>query len=225
MNYLLDLFCNDNLVVGIHRTGGMVSGKQIEQNGLYLTGHLSSGVSPSYDSDIISTLSKNVSFYDNNPGMGILQTCLSGSYKNYGKQEYIDIILVSLPKELLANPENDIIIGELPQKNLNPKYIFGHAVVNSKKNSIEDIVSNPELSELVHEKLGEKSNEQQPNDKTEDIKSENEFLMNNFKACNAISELPENRSIKNRIIDYFASLTKRGEQDKSIQKNTKPKEK
>jgi len=29
--------------VGIHRTGGYVSGEKIEQEGLYLTGHISSG--------------------------------------------------------------------------------------------------------------------------------------------------------------------------------------
>ncbi len=107
MNYLIDLSLDENLKVGIHRTGGNCSGKTILKDGLILTGHASSGVfKKSYD---VSDIENNISFYDENPGLLISQIALGGSYKNYTQRD-ADIMLVAIPKVILNNKENNIIL-------------------------------------------------------------------------------------------------------------------
>lgn len=145
MGQLLDIFLDPNLVVGIHRTGGAVEGKQIQNEGLYLTGHLSSGaVSSIAGEDIRTSLDRNVSFCDNSPGMAVAEVCTGGHYKNYVHKENVDIILVGIPKdEIERNPDtSNYVYDSGVQPVLNPKYILGYATVNTKNNSIASIQSN-----------------------------------------------------------------------------------
>ena len=140
MNYLIDLSLDENLKVGIHRTGGNCSGKTILKDGLILTGHASSGVfKKSYD---VSDIENNISFYDENPGLLISQIALGGSYKNYTQRD-ADIMLVAIPKVILNNKENNIILEKKPQNVLNPEYIKGYVTVDAKNNEMKSITDNP----------------------------------------------------------------------------------
>lgn len=144
ISYLLDVFTDPTMEVGIHRTGGSVSGEQVCNQGLNLTGDLSSGVRNDLsDRDIMSTLEKNVSFYQKNPGMSVAQIAVGGNYKNYGQFENVDIILVGVPKDKITEtPDVSNYIhydGEQPV--LNTEYILGYVSVNTRKNIINEVYS------------------------------------------------------------------------------------
>lgn len=144
MGYLLDMFSDPNLMVGIHRTGGTVSGEKIKNDGLYLTGHLSSGVASKIEGeDIRRTLERNVSFDDKHPGMSVAQVCVGGNYKNYWSMENVDIVLVGIPRnEIEKNSDtSNYVYNNGIQAVLNPKYILGYATVNSKNNTIVGVQS------------------------------------------------------------------------------------
>ncbi|MBQ9659301.1 MAG: hypothetical protein IJV31_11180 [Clostridia bacterium] len=123
MNCLFDIFTNENLKAGIHRTGGHVSGQQVLTEGLNLTGDSSSGVSAI--GLRISDIEKNVSFYEKNPGTAITQIAEGGNYKNYGNNKKVDIIIVTIPKECTKEEEEKIIL-KFPsgQNKINPEYIW-----------------------------------------------------------------------------------------------------
>lgn len=145
MGQLLDMFTDPNLMVGIHRTGGAVEGEKIQNEGLYLTGHLSSGAVSSIEGeDIRKSLDRNVSFDDRHPGMAVAQVCSGGNYKNYWNKENVDIILVGIPKDEIERNSNtsNYVYDSGIQPVLNPKYILGYATVNSKNNTIASIQSN-----------------------------------------------------------------------------------
>lgn len=139
---LLDVFSDPDLFVGIHRTGGAVSGEEIQNTGLYLSGDLSSGKENEIKGeDIKTSLEKNVSFYDNNPGLSVSQVCKGGHYKNLGLKENVDIILVGVPRVDIESetPAENFASYDGTQYVLDPKYILGFATVNTSTNTIADI--------------------------------------------------------------------------------------
>ena len=139
---LLDVFADPDFFVGIHRTGGAVSGKEIQKTGLYLSGDLSSGKENEIKGeDIQTSLEKNVSFFDNNPGFSVSQLCNGGHYKNLGLKENVDIILVGVPRSDIESktPAEKFATHDGTQYVLDPKYILGFATVNTLTNTIADI--------------------------------------------------------------------------------------
>lgn len=136
---LITIFLNEKYEVGIHRTGSTLYTKKICQEGLLLTGHMSSGAfdtAPRKSTRL--TLDLNVSFFDT-PGIAIEQIAESCYYKNYDATQIVDTILIAIPKEDLKNNKEDIIIndGEICTDRLNPKYIIGYIRVD--KGKIEQI--------------------------------------------------------------------------------------
>lgn len=152
ISYLLDIFTDPELEVGIHRTGGAVSGKEIKEKGLFLTGHLSSGhVNNVENEDIQSSLDRNVSFYQTSPGIAISQLCTGGHYKNYGQNQFADIVLVGIPKKDLENqtPTEQFVKYDNEQPTLDPKYILGYVTVNNNDNSIHQIEADYEQKQTI----------------------------------------------------------------------------
>lgn len=206
---LMDLFTDDNLRVGIHRTGGAVSGEQIEQQGLFLTGHMSSGVFEKDSNESLgSTLEKNISFYDhmsNSPGRAIRDICTGGNYKNYYNKENVDIVLVGIPKDVFNNNDKSIISQNGYQSILNPDYVIGHVTVNTYSNTIDSISRN----RFRNNDLWKIKNEFNYRD---DVVISNDEQK--LKKCYEIAKRPENRGIMKRAFDYIKGLA-RGKEDRA----------
>ena len=205
----MDLFTDDNLRVGIHRTGGAVSGEQIEQQGLFLTGHMSSGVFEKDSNESLgSTLEKNISFYDhmsNSPGRAIRDICTGGNYKNYYNKENVDIVLVGIPKDVFNNNDKSIISQNGYQSILNPDYVIGHVTVNTYSNTIDSISRN----RFRNNDLWKIKNEFNYRD---DVVISNDEQK--LKKCYEIAKRPENRGIMKRAFDYIKGLA-RGKEDRA----------
>ena len=145
MGKILDLY-NENLSVGIHRTGGWEnSGEEINNNGLKLTGHLSSGIDSKDFFDVKSKLDNNISFYEE-PGLLLNEISRGGHYKNYYNKKLVDISIIAIEKEEFNKEKNkqDVIIkgsDEVPI--LNPKYVKGYITVNNENDNFEKYVENP----------------------------------------------------------------------------------
>lgn len=143
MMKILNLYEQDNLEIGIHRTGGNCNGETLNQEGINLTGNISSGVVNQKYSNIIDRLEDNISFA-NAPGLLLSQIAYGGDYKNYTNEEFVDIAIVAIPKDKIENNNVTIKNKKSPTKfNLNPKYIHGYVTVNSRDCTLEDYVENP----------------------------------------------------------------------------------
>ena len=201
---LFDLFTNDNLVVGIHRTGGAVSGEQIEQQGLFLTGHMSSGVINDYDNgeNVEKTLEKNISFFDKPvcaPGSAIRQICVGGNYKNLMQKEKVDIVLVGIPRDKLESNDQSILLKDGYQKTLNPEYVIGYVTVNTNSNTIDSISENRyRKNDLwkTQNNLDYRNNAVLSNDELK------------LKQCYEIARQPENRGILKKAFDCIKGLVR-----------------
>ncbi|MBQ6991847.1 MAG: hypothetical protein IJN50_02890 [Clostridia bacterium] len=211
---LLDLFTNDELQVGIHRTGGSVSGAVIKKEGINLTGHLSSGAHESIDyKNIQTTLDKNISFY-NRPGEAIRQICKGANYKNYMGIDDVDIILVGIPKKALVDNNREIILTDSSQPRLNPKYVLGHVSVNKNTNTINSIQMDDRMKERNHETIN--SGDYQKND--------TEKWLQDLRRCTEVAiRQPEYEGIKGKLFKFFDMI--RGKNSKTISEFDKQKNK
>lgn len=214
LSELLDLFTNDELQVGIHRTGGSVSGAVIKKEGINLTGHLSSGAHESIDyKNIQTTLDKNISFY-NRPGEAIRQICVGANYKNYMQIEDIDIILVGIPKKVLEDNDREIILTDSSQPRLNPKYVLGHVSVNKNTNTINSIQMDDKMKEKKHETLNSGDNK----------KNDTEKWLQDLRKCTDVAiRQPEYEGIKGKLLKFFDMI--RGKSSTTISDLDKQKNK
>ena len=146
MCQMLDLFNDDNLEIGIHRTGGQGLGKKINATGLMLTGHISSGADSSQYTDIYSKLEENISFADNHLGSLMQMIATGGNYKNHMGSTVVDISIIAIPKKDIKDKKEDIIIKDDCIR-LNPKYTKGYVTVNARDNTMARYVENPRYME------------------------------------------------------------------------------
>lgn len=198
ISYLLDVFTDPEIEVGIHRTGGAVSGKEIKEQGLFLTGDLSSGCVNSIENeDIKTSLERNVSFYPNAPGLAISQICVGGHYKNYCQLEQTDIMLIAVPKEDIENGSltEGFVKYDHNQPTLDPKYVLGYVTVNNNDNTINQIEADytPQPSVDVNYAL-------------EQLKS----------GTLEVTKDPEYNSLKNRFFRFLNKLRGKDTQEKEI---------
>ena len=142
MCQILDLCNDDTLAIGIHRTGGKGVGERINETGLMLTGHISSGVDSSQYTDIYSKLEENITFSENHVGMLMQMIATGGNYKNYMGNQFVDISIIAIPKKDLQEEKDDIIIKR-DGLSLNPKYIKGYITVDANDNTMARYVKNP----------------------------------------------------------------------------------
>lgn len=142
MCQMLDLFNDDNLEIGIHRTGGQGLGEKINATGLMLTGHISSGADSSQYTDIYSKLEENISFEDNHLGSLMQMIATGGNYKNHMGSTFVDISIIAIPKKDIKDKKEDIIIKDDCIR-LNPKYTKGYVTVNARDNTMARYVENP----------------------------------------------------------------------------------
>lgn len=142
---LLELY-NDDLVIGIHRTGGWENaGKTINETGLNLSGHLSSGILSKDYYDVMKELEKNVDF-SKRLGLLIVEIATGGSYKNIADKRFVDISIIAIPpKELQKDLQHQDIIqkGTDGCMVLNPKYVNGYVTVDNEYKTLENYVRNP----------------------------------------------------------------------------------
>lgn len=160
---ILDLYKDGNHLVGLHRTGGACEGEIINSEGLYISGHLSSGVDFRGYSDIETELDQNISF-EKRPGIFTRSVATGGNYKNLFNQEYVDIAIISIPKEELKKTRDvqDVIIEDETQSRLNPKYVKGYITVNSRDNTMVEYVENPRYIEQSIQKNNTDHNQNEP---------------------------------------------------------------
>lgn len=140
MMKILDLCKNDDLEIGLHRTGGAVSGETLNKEGIKLTGNISSGAKNKFYADTMSRLEDNITF-DNHFGTLLYQIANGGSYKNYFNKKFIDIAIVAIPKSQLK--EKSIIKKHGNFDILNPSFIKGYITVNTKNSTMIQYVENP----------------------------------------------------------------------------------
>lgn len=155
VSQIFDMACDENNVIGTHITGSQI-GDIISDEGIALTGHkfvaTDSLTNNSSKNNVKGTLEKNITFFKNQP-FELLWNLTSGrKYNNYTRENFNDIMLVSIPENELNNNRDDIIIQNDLSLYLNPSYIKGYAKVNTVDGDIKDIKENPRfINKNYHE--------------------------------------------------------------------------
>lgn len=131
--YLEELLNEEHVLIGIHRVGYYFNDEikqDIFENGLILSGHLSSG-------GLIQDthIRYNVSYYPDNHEI-LSQLMYAGGYKDSKGS-----ILIRIPDSELEKLD-DLYISDGIQPRLNPKYIVGYVPVYENSH-IENIEMNP----------------------------------------------------------------------------------
>lgn len=141
--HLEEIFFDNENVIGIHRCG-MMDAERIMDDGLLLTGHLSSGMSQNQSN---FKLERNISFYDKTE-MGYLnfirELKKAGAYKTLDGTG--DVIIVSIPKSEIVydslggvtfkNSSSAIDFSGVTPK-LSSEYLLGY--LNSSPDVLSDI--------------------------------------------------------------------------------------
>lgn len=146
VSQIFDMACDENNVIGTHITGSQI-GDIISDEGIALTGHkfvaTDSLTNNNSKNNVKGTLEKNITFFKNQP-FELLWNLTSGrKYNNYTRENFNDIMLVSIPESELNNNRDDIIIQNDSSLYLNPSYIKGYAKINTVDGDIKDIKENP----------------------------------------------------------------------------------
>ncbi len=156
VSQIFDMACDENNVIGTHITGSQI-GDIISDEGIALTGHkfvaTDSLTNNNSKSDVKGTLEKNITFFKNQP-FELLWNLTSGrNYNNNMRENYNDIMLVSIPENELNNNRDDIIIQNNSSLYLNPSYIKGYAKINTVDGDIKDIKENPRFINKNYQEL------------------------------------------------------------------------
>ena len=155
VSQIFDMACDENNVIGTHITGSQI-GDIISDEGMALTGHkfvaTDSLTNNNSKNNVKGTLEKNITFFKNQP-FELLWNLTSGrKYNNYTRENFNDIMLVSIPENELNNNRDDIIIQNDSSLYLNPSYIKGYAKINTVDGDIKDIKENPRfINKNYHE--------------------------------------------------------------------------
>lgn len=155
VSQIFDMACDENNVIGTHITGSQI-GDIISDEGIALTGHkfvaTDSLTNNDSKNDVEGTLKKNITFFKNQP-FELLWNLTSGrNYNNNTRENFNDIMLVSIPENELNNNRDDIIIQNDSSLYLNPSYIKGYAKINTVDGDIKDIKENPRfINKNYHE--------------------------------------------------------------------------
>ena len=155
VSQIFDMACDENNVIGTHITGSQI-GDIISDEGIALTGHkfvaTDSLTNNNSKNNVKGTLEKNITFFKNQP-FELLWNLTSGrKYNNYTRENFNDIMLVSIPENELNNNRDDIIIQNDSSLYLNPSYIKGYAKINTVDGDIKDIKENPRfINKNYHE--------------------------------------------------------------------------
>ncbi len=155
VSQIFDMACDENNVIGTHITGSQI-GDIISDEGIALTGHkfvaTDSLTNNNSKNNVKGTLEKNITFFKNQP-FELLWNLTSGrKYNNYTRENFNDIMLVSIPENDLNNNKEDIIIQNDSSLYLNPSYIKGYAKINTVDGDIKDIKENPRfINKNYHE--------------------------------------------------------------------------
>lgn len=156
VSQIFDMACDENNVIGTHITGSQI-GDIISDEGIALTGHkfvaTDSLTNNSSKNNVKGTLEKNITFFKNQP-FELLWNLTSGrKYNNYTRENFNDIMLVSIPENELNNNRDDIIIQNNSSLYLNPSYIKGYAKINTLDGDIKDIKENPRFINKNYQEL------------------------------------------------------------------------
>lgn len=155
VSQIFDMACDENNVIGTHITGTQI-GDIVSNEGVLLTGHKFAATDSLINNNIKSvkgTLEKNITFFKNQP-FELLWNLTSGrNYNNYTRENFNDIMLVSIPENELNNNRDDIIIQNDSSLYLNPSYIKGYAKINTVDGDIKDIKENPRFINKNYQEL------------------------------------------------------------------------
>lgn len=155
VSQIFDMACDGNNVIGTHITGSQI-GDIISDEGIALTGHKFAATDSLINNNIKSvkgTLEKNITFFKNQP-FELLWNLTSGrNYNNNTRENFNDIMLVSIPENELNNNRDDIIIQNDSSLYLNPSYIKGYAKINTVDGDIKDIKENPRFINKNYQEL------------------------------------------------------------------------
>lgn len=155
VSQIFDMACDENNVIGTHITGSQI-GDIVSNEGVLLTGHKFAATDSLINNNIKSvkgTLEKNITFFKNQP-FELLWNLTSGrNYNNNTRENFNDIMLVSIPENELNNNRDDIIIQNNSSLYLNPSYIKGYAKINTFDGDIKDIKENPRFINKNYQEL------------------------------------------------------------------------
>lgn len=155
VSQVFDMACDENNVIGTHITGTQI-GDIVSNEGVLLTGHKFAATDSLINNNIKSvkgTLEKNITFFKNQP-FELLWNLTSGrNYNNNTRENFNDIMLVSIPENDLNNNKEDIIINNNESMYLNPSYIKVYAKINTVDGDIKDIKENPRFINKNYQEL------------------------------------------------------------------------
>ena len=125
-------FMDSDYTLGLHRTSNISAANSIYNEGLKLTGHLSSGAKVDFNN--LDNLDLNISFVNSQNNVGFAQFLYSmqsaSSYKNYKGDNTGYAMLVKIPKS--ANIKDIIYYDNNGVPVLKPEYVVGKVEVNGR---------------------------------------------------------------------------------------------
>lgn len=155
VSQIFDMACDENNVIGTHITGTQI-GDIVSNEGVLLTGHKFAATDSLINNNIKSvkgTLEKNITFFKNQPFELLWNLTIGRNYNNNTRENFNDIMLVSIPENELNNNKEDIIINNNESMYLNPSYIKGYAKINTVDGDIKDIKENPRFINKNYQEL------------------------------------------------------------------------
>lgn len=156
VSQVFDMACDENNVIGTHIIGSQI-GDIISNEGIALTGHkfvaTDSLTNNNSKSNVKGTLEKNITFFKNQPFELLWKLTSGRNYNNNTRENFNDIMLVSIPENELNNNRDDIIIQNNSSLYLNPSYIKGYAKINTVDGDIKDIKENPRFINKNYQEL------------------------------------------------------------------------
>ena len=189
---------SDDYIYGIHRTQKLDVAKTIYDEGLYLTGHVSSGVSNEHWFDL-NELERNITF-DKNIDSFMFHICGASSYKNLDNMGYG--MVIKIPKKNLDDMRSLLYyISDENQYVLKPEYVVAKIEVKNgnvyRSNNTE--FKNDNFNNNINSKIKVGSK------KISDIMKTSDFNKKNL-IEGIVEEIPSDLSIKEKARIVYLKL-------------------
>ena len=152
---ILNIATTPNIVAGTHVTGAEI-GDVISREGVLLTGHKFVATDRVRLDNVKHSLSKNVSFFKDDP-IGLVASIIDSRHYNNPQGRYNNVMIVVIPEEELTANNSEIIYKHEGNQFLNPEYIAGYAEVGVANGRIENFKRNHRFIDKSKGKYYQKS--------------------------------------------------------------------
>ena len=145
---VLNIATTPNTVVGTHVTGAEI-GDVISNEGVLLTGHKFVATDTVRLNNVKQTLSKNVSFFKDDP-IGLVASVIDSRHYNHPQGRFNNVMIVAIPENELVENNPEIISKRGGSNYLNPEYIAGYVEVGVGNGKLENFKKNHRFIDKSH---------------------------------------------------------------------------